>query len=87
MAVNPTGCHRFERRDVIKFSVAEKCKTCEICKRKYAVYGKAYFSLKIVYKRAKHAFSIMSSSRKDSVRVETHWLSAKEKKVPDATMN
>ena len=44
--VNKTECSRLEQRSVIKFSVAEKCKLCEIYWRMCDAYREAYFSQK-----------------------------------------
>ena len=47
MPLNLTECSRLEQRSVIKFLVAEKCKSCEIYRRMFNVFGEASFSKKI----------------------------------------
>ena len=47
MVSNQTECSRFEQRYVIKFSVSEKYKPCEIYRRISDVYREACFSLKM----------------------------------------
>ena len=37
-------CSRLEQRSLIKFVEAEKCKSCEIYKRMYDMYGETYSS-------------------------------------------
>ena len=58
MPAKQTVCSRLEQRCVIKLLVAEKCKSCEIYRRICAVYGKACFSKKNVFKWAKYVFAM-----------------------------
>ena len=66
MAENQTECFRLEQRSVIKFLMAKKYKPNEIHRRKHNVYKEACFSKKNVYKWAKHDFSAINLSQKDS---------------------
>ena len=47
MVANQTECSRFEQRSVIKFLVAEKCKTWEIYRSVFDVYEEACFNKNI----------------------------------------
>ena len=40
MVANQTECSRFEQRSVMKFLVAEKCKTCMMCMEKCVLVQK-----------------------------------------------
>ena len=64
MITNQTECSRLEQRSVIKCSVAEKCKPCEIYKRMCDVYGEVCFSKIIFYNWAKHECATRSLSKK-----------------------
>ena len=46
IAANQTDCSRLEQRFVIKFMLAEKCKSCEDYGRMCYVHGETYFSQK-----------------------------------------
>ena len=59
-------CSRFEQRSVIKFLVAEKCKTFEIYRRMCYVYGETCSSQKNLYKWAKYRFATTNLNQKDS---------------------
>ena len=47
MVANTTVYTRLEQRSLIRFLVAEKCKPCEIYRRMYNVYRKAFLVQKI----------------------------------------
>ena len=51
MAANHKVCSRLERRSVIKFLAADKCKPREIHQTICDVYKKAYFSQKNIYEQ------------------------------------
>ena len=66
---------RLEQKSVINFLVTVKCKPCEIYSRICDVYWEAYFTQRNLNKWAKHRFITKSLSQK----METHWLTGKEK--------
>ena len=78
MVANQTECSRLEKRSVMKFLRAKKCKPCEIyrifmctVKRIFVknVYKEACF-FKTVYKWVKHGFATTNFSQKDRPRSE-----------------
>ena len=70
MAANHTQCSTFEQRSVIRFMLAEKCKSCEIYRRMSDVYGETLFSQRNIQKCVKQGFATKSLSQKHSSRSE-----------------
>ena len=66
MVENQIVCSRLEQRSVMKFLLAEKCKQCEIYRRKWDVYKEAWFCQENVYKWTKHGRASTSLSQKGS---------------------
>ena len=63
MLANQIECFRLEQISVIKFLLAEKCKSYEIYRRIYDVKREAYFREKNVYKLTKYEFATMRQSQ------------------------
>ena len=86
MVANQTEASRLEQRTVIKFLMAQKCKPCEIYRRMHGVYWEAYFSQRIFSNGLNMGLPIQAWVDKSVHRVETYWLSGKEK-VPGTAIS
>ena len=79
MAKNQTDHSRFEQKSVIRFLMAKKCKPCHIYTRMCDVWRKTCFSQKMFTNRLNIGLLLWDWMEKTVHRVETHWLSSKEK--------
>ena len=70
----------FEQRSLMKFLVAEKCKPCEIYRRMIDIYGETSFGQKMFTNELNMDLPLLWVQVKKTVhRMETLWLSVKEK--------